>query len=130
MLNWLGCRLHALSVPSPLTSISFFPARYEAFYGRAVMSVSAVPVKNGEGGPPGQQGQVINLMNLQPQQLQQLKQQVEQELQFYQQAVVSLKEVQIRMQESGGCVKALKPDKSELLIPVTGSVRISHNRNI
>ena len=83
-------------------------------------------MKNGEGGvgPGPGQGNVINLMNLQPQQLQQLKQQVEQELNFYQEAVMSLKDVQLKMQESGNCVKSLTPDKTEILVPVTGSVRL------
>lgn len=80
-------------------------------------SPSAVP-----GGPP--QGNVINLMALAPQQLAQLKQQVEQELQFYQDAILQLKDVQLKMQESNNCVKNLNPEKKEMLVPVTGSVNI------
>lgn len=83
--------------------------------GKEVTSPSSAP-----GGPP--QGNVINLMALAPQQLAQLKQQVEQELQFYQDAILQLKDVQLKMQESNNCVKNLNPDKKEMLVPVTGSV--------
>ncbi len=94
-------------------------------FGFRIMSLS--PMKNGGDGIPGQgQGNVINLMTLQPQQLQQLKQQVEQELNFYQEAVMSLKDVQLKMQESGNCVKSLSPDKAQILVPVTGSVRLRY----
>jgi len=86
------------------------------------MSLSAVKTGEGEG-EGAAQGNVINLMNLQPAQLQSLRQQVEQELNFYQEAVMSLKDVQLKMQEAGNCVKSLSPDKKELLVPVTGSVR-------
>ncbi|ODN00967.1 DNA polymerase delta small subunit [Orchesella cincta] len=72
------------------------------------------------GGQP--QGNVINLMALAPQQLAQLKQQVEQELNFYQDAIIQLKEVQLKMQESNNCLKSLDPEKKEMLVPVTGSM--------
>jgi len=91
--------------------------------------------KSSQGGEGGEvspaQGNVINLMALQPAQLQGLKQQVEQELNFYQDAVMSLKDVQIKMQEAGNCVKSLSADKKELLVPVTGSVspHSSHRPN-
>jgi len=84
--------------------------------GKELASPSGAP-----GGPP-QQGNVINLMALQPQQLAQLKQQVEQELQFYQDAIIQLKEVQLKMAESNNCLKSLNPDKKEMLVPVTGSM--------
>jgi len=72
------------------------------------------------GGQP--QGNVINLMALAPHQLAQLKQQVEQELNFYQDAIIQLKEVQLKMQESNNCLKILDPEKKEMLVPVTGSM--------
>jgi prefoldin alpha subunit len=61
-------------------------------------------------------------MTLNIPQLQQLKAQVEQELNFYQEAIISLKEVQIKMQESGHCVKSLTTNNSEMLVPVTESM--------
>jgi len=79
------------------------------------------PKDEGEGGPPGG-GNVINLMMLSPPQLQQLKQQVEQELQFYQEAIMSLKEIQVKMTDSANCLKQLDPSKTDLLVPVTGSM--------
>lgn len=91
-----------------------------------MMSLSTVK-SPGEGGGEGEgttQGNVINLLQLQPAQLQSLKQQVEQELTFYQEAVMSLKEVQLKMVEAGNCVKSLTPEKKELLVPVTGSVSL------
>lgn len=86
--------------------------------GKEVASPGSAP----GGAPP--QGNVINLMALAPQQLAQLKQQVEQELQFYQDAIIQLKDVQMKMQESNNCVKSLNPEKKEMLVPVTGSVSI------
>jgi len=82
----------------------------------------ASPSGGGPGGAQQQQGNVINLMALAPQQLAQLKQQVEQELQFYQDAIIQLKEVQMKMQESNNCLKSLDPKKKEMLVPVTGSM--------
>jgi prefoldin alpha subunit len=87
-------------------------------------NVAGKEVSSPSAGPGGQppQGNVINLMALAPQQLAQLKQQVEQELQFYQDAIIQLKEVQLKMQESNNCVKSLNPEKKEMLVPVTGSM--------
>lgn len=84
--------------------------------------MSTAEQASGEDGGGGGQGNVINLMALQPSQLQGLKQQVEQELNFYQEAVLSLKDVQLKMQEAGNCVKSLSADKKEILVPVTGSM--------
>jgi len=76
-------------------------------------------------GDAGQQGQnVINLMTLSPQELMQLKQQVEEGLEFFQNAIISFKEVQLKMQESGNCIKSLSPDRKELLVPVTSSMYV------
>jgi len=73
------------------------------------------------GNTPGT-GNVINLMTLSPQQLQQLRQQVEQELQFYQEAIISLKEIQIKMSDASNCLRLLSPEKTDLLVPVTSSM--------
>ena len=78
------------------------------------------------GGPPSS-GNVINLMMLSPPQLQQLRQQVEQELQFYQEAIMSLKEIQVKMQDAGAScqkIQQLGEGKNDLLVPVTGSVSV------
>lgn len=79
----------------------------------------------GEGGEGPAGGNVINLSLLELPQLQQLKSQVEQELNFYQEAVVQLKDVQVKMSESRECLRKLNKDKDkkEMLVPVTGSVR-------
>jgi len=82
---------------------------------------NAVAKKEGPGGGE-QQGQVINLSLLEIPQLQQLKTQVEQELNFYQEAIVQLKDVQMKMNESQICLKRLSPEHKELLVPVTGSM--------
>jgi prefoldin alpha subunit len=76
---------------------------------------------NGSGNTPGS-GNVINLMMLSPPQLQQLRQQVEQELQFYQEAIVSLKDIQVKMTDAANCIRQLNPEKKDLLVPVTGSM--------
>ena len=81
---------------------------------------------NSPGGPPSG-GNVINLMMLNPQQLQQLRQQVEQELQFYQEAVISLKEIQSKMSDASNCIRQLNPEKTDLLVPVTSSVGFYSN---
>ncbi len=47
---------------------------------------------------------------------------MEQELNFYQDAVVQLKEVQVKMSEAQQCLKKLDPSHKEMLVPVTGSV--------
>jgi hypothetical protein len=84
------------------------------------------PAAGGGGGGEGQgqpgPGQVINLSLLDLNQLQGLKGQVEQELNFYQDAIIQLKDVQVKMNESQNCLKKLNPEKTELLVPVTGSV--------
>lgn len=48
--------------------------------------------------------------------------QVEQELNFYQDAVVQLKDVQVKMSESQSCLKKISAQDKEMLVPVTGSV--------
>jgi len=96
------------------------------------------------GGPPGG-GQMINLAALELPQLQQLRGQIESELNFYQEAVVQLKDVQMKMGEAGNCLKKIKVQeeeekekekgeeeeveeegtknkKREMLVPVTGSM--------
>jgi len=80
----------------------------------------------GSGGAgPSEGGNVINLNALNMQQLSQLKQQVEQELNFYQESLLQLKDVQNKMSESGVCLKQFSSsNKKDMLVPVTGSVRI------
>jgi len=83
--------------------------------------VAPQPPKGGV--PPELSGQnVINLHNLSPQELHQLRQQVEEGVDYFQNAIISLKDVQLKMQESGNCVKSLSPDKKELLVPLTSSM--------